>query len=208
MVYFTEGLLLGITVGVSCVVTCLPVVLGMNVGTNFRIAAGRIVVSFFLGKLIAYLLVGVFAGFIGQTLNIDVIQPIKTGTNLIIAGLLIYWGIKGYKTYNNDHRHYSCRTKGMITTTPFLAGLFTGLSPCPPFIAGISRVITLSSWYKGLWYFLGFYLSSSLFVLPSFLTSFLKYKKEMKLVGAFFSLIYGVIFLFNEFFTALTLLFY
>ena len=86
-------------------------------------------------------------------------------------------------------------TKKYAKTMPFIAGILTGISPCPPFIAGVTRIIALASPLIGLIYFSGFYLSTSLFLIPGLFSYIFKYKKELKILAVFISIIFGIIFL-------------
>jgi uncharacterized protein YqhQ len=52
----------------------------------------------------------------------------------------------------------------------------------------------------GILYFTGFYLTTSIFLIPAFVTGLAKYKKELKLIASFVSIIFGVIFLFMAIF--------
>ena len=108
---------------------------------------------------------------------------------------MILWGVKGFKESDKDAS--TCPAKKFIKTVPFIAGILTGLSPCPPFIAGITRVFVIGDMLAGLLYFLGFYVTTSLFLVPALATGFLKYRKELKLVASFVSIIFGIFFIFQ-----------
>jgi len=190
--FFTEGSLLGFATGISCMVFCIPVLVGLTSRNINHITPVNDILFFLTGRLLAYILVGIIFSLIGM--HFKFIGSFEAVSKFIIAGLLIYWGITGF--IESDKEKGNCSIKRFSKSTPFFAGILTGLSPCPPFIAGITRVIGLGDVFMGIIYFLGFYLTTSLFLIPGFITGLAKYKKELKLIAAFVSIIFGIIFLF------------
>ena len=189
--YFIEGSILGLATGVSCAAFCLPVLLGLT-ARNVNNATPLIDLSFFLlGRLISYLLVALIFSYLGVYLSIFAVA--KSIIKIMIAFILLYWGIKGF--IKIDKNEGLCMTKKYAKTMPFIAGVLTGISPCPPFIAGITRVVNLASPLIGTIYFIGFYLSTSIFLIPGLFSYIFKYKKELKILAIFISIIFGIIFL-------------
>ena len=189
--YFSEGIFLGLVTGLSCAVFCMPVFIGLTSRNLNNITPVINLVFFLIGRLIAYILVGIIFSVIGMQLKI--ISFLEFVSKFIIGGLLIYWGIKGFLEI--DREKLNCNIKKFIKVTPFFAGILTGISPCPPFIAGITRVMVIGKVLAGVLYFLGFYITTSLFLIPAFITGLVKYKKELKLIMSYSSIIFGIIFL-------------
>lgn len=194
--YFIEGLLLGFATGISCTVFCIPIFIGLTSRNINNITPSNDLIFFLIGRFIAYIFVGIIFSIIGMYLK--VISFIGLFSKFIIGGLLIYWGIKGF--IEIDKQKSNCNIKKFNKTIPFLTGILTGISPCPPFIAGITRVLVLGNVFAGILYFLGFYITTSLFLIPVLTTGFLKYKKELRLIASITAVIFGLVFLFLNIF--------
>ena len=189
--FFIEGSSLGLLTGISCAVFCITVLIGIA-SRNINNITPFIDFTFFLiGRLIAYIFIGILFSIIGMQLKLNNLFEIIS--KIIVAGLLIFWGIKGF--IDSDKEKTNCSVKKFTKTVPFLAGILTGLTPCPPFIAGITRVLAVGNVLIGILYFFGFYITTSLFLIPSLSTGFLKYKKELKIIASFVSIIFGFSFL-------------
>jgi len=190
--YFFEGAALGVAAGVSCAVFCIPVMIGLASRNPNNITPVVDFLFFLLGRLIAYLFIAVFFSYIGMKLSF--IDSLKTISKIIISILLIIWGVKGF--IRSDKEESSCRIKKFTKAVPFIAGILTGISPCPPFIAGITRIFDIGNVLFGVIYFLGFYFTTTIVLLPALSTALIKYKKELKILASLVSIIFGVVFLF------------
>jgi len=191
--YIAEGFTLGLATGISCAVFCIPVFIGLA-SRSINTITPRIDLGFFLvGRLIAYLFIGIL--FSGVGARVGFITILDVVSKIFIAALLIVWGIKGVRESDKDK--VACPAKKFVKTVPFMAGILTGLSPCPPFIAGITRVFVIGDMLAGLLYFLGFYVATSLFLIPALATGLFTYRKEVKLVASFVAIIFGIFFIFQ-----------
>jgi sulfite exporter TauE/SafE len=188
--YFFEGSLLGLVTGSSCAVFCVPILLGITSRNINKITPAIDLVTFLIGRLIAYIGVALVFSFIGE--YIKLFYSIKSIIKIIAGVFLMYWGIRGFFKTSKDES--VCLNKKFSNAVPFIAGILTGISPCPPFITGVTRVVLLASPLIGIIYFMGFYLSTSLFLIPGLFTFFFKYKKELRVIALFISVIFGVIF--------------
>ena len=198
--YFLEGFMLGLTVGISCVFFCFPVLIGLA-SRNINNIRPTLDISFFLtGRFIAYIIIAVLFSFIGLQLK-DYIKY-DFILKFIISIILIIWGIKGFKNSDNNK---TCLIKKNNKTIPFFAGILAGLSPCMPFIAGITRLINIGNIYTGIIYFSGFFISTSLFMLSGLSLELLNYKNELKILASIISFLFGFIFFFNALFQGINL---
>lgn len=194
--FFIEGLGLGLTVGVTCMVFCLPVIIGLASRSINKINPIFNFSFFVLGRFFAYLLIAVTFSIIGIKLkeysNFDFLLKFA------VAILLILWGIKGFINIDNENK--ICPVKNLKKPIPFFAGVLTGLSPCAPFAAGVTRVISIGNILTGVIYFFGFFISTSIFILPGLSIGLVKYKKELKIIVSLISILFGIFFLFNSIF--------
>lgn len=195
MNYFIEGLTLGLATGISCAVFCIPVFLGLTSRSINNITPTTDLLFFLSGRFVAYILVGIIFSVIGM--QFDFVNIIEFVSRIFIATLLMIWGIRGF--IESDKEKSDCRIKKYINSAPFIAGILTGISPCPPFIVGITRVFAIGNISAGVLYFLGFYLTTSIFLMPSLAIRLVKYKKELKLVTSFLSIIFSIFFIFYGF---------
>ena len=186
MIYFTEGIILGATTSISCFIFCLPVFLGASLNNK---NSSLINFSFFtLGRFTAYLIIGAIASIIGKELLhisfFDSSAKIATGV------LLLYWGIKGFSLENKK-----CVVKKKACFNPVAAGFLIGISPCPPFLAGIALAMSSGSINKGIVFFIGFFISTTFLLIPFISLGLVKYKEELKIISQFISIISGGLFL-------------
>lgn len=188
-----EGIVLGLTTGLSCMGYCLPVLYGLN-SRNVNERCGlRNTVYLLIGRLIAYLLVAVVFSVLGM--RFKGVENVKTVFKIISGLLLIYWGVRGFVT--TDKNNGSCVIKKMNRLLPILMGLLTGISPCPPFFAGVARVTAMGDVSAGVIYFSGFFITTSMFLLPGFITGIFQYRYEIKIITSVFSTIFGCFFIYS-----------
>lgn len=194
---FFEGSVLGLTTGISCAVFCIPVLIGISLWDE-KSKPVKNLLLFLGGRFISYLLFALILSIIGENIkNIKVDFII----NPLIGALLIFWGFKFL--FGKEKDKTNCSIKRFSNLTPFLMGIITGISPCPPFIAGGLKILSLGSPLSGVIYFIGFYITTSFFLLPSLLTVFIKYKKEIKIIAGFISIIFGSIYLISGLFSVI-----
>lgn len=182
--------MLGLATGLTCAVFCIPVLIGLATRNVNKLTPFNDFSFFLLGRLIIYLLVGVIFSFIGK--HIMVTDWFKGVVNLVTGGLLAYWGIRGFRASGAEKQDCSIKKYGKLM--PFMAGILTGISPCPPFIAGISRIMTIGNITAGILYFTGFYITTSLFLFPSLSTILIKYKNEFKIFASLVTICFGLVF--------------
>lgn len=199
--YFFEGLTLGLTVGLTCMVFCIPVLIGLASRDINNIKPVIDFVFFIAGRFISYIIVALLFSIIGIYFNIY--YKFDFIFKLSIAIILIIWGIRGF--IESDKEKKICVTKKFSNAIPFFAGILTGLSPCAPFIAGITRLVNIGNIFYGLVYFFGFFISTSIFMVPGLGTGLLKFKKELKIIASITSLLFGLFFFFNAVFQGIKL---
>jgi sulfite exporter TauE/SafE len=198
-----RAIALGLTNGLSCIGLCLPVALPTIAGTKTTTLTGSIlrVLIFLLGRLIAYLFFGFLAGLIGVTLQRFPffhfwIIPILY---LLLALLLIIYGITGL----NPFPHFTlCRLMQPHLNSSrflFLLGFLVGLSPCPPFLLALVNVIDIAGILNGIFFFLFFFLATSIYFLPLIFVGYLARFDLFRTAANIIAVITGVYFLILSF---------
>ena len=135
-----EAILLGFSTGTYCAVFCAPVAIPMILTEEQRGALenARRVGVFLLGRLIAYIGVGLLLGFAGayslSYVDPGLKRPLQAVAYLVIGAVMIASGIM----YNfPDHR--ACKGIKKIYNPErgaFIYGLMTGMSICPSLFRG------------------------------------------------------------------------
>lgn len=180
-----SGLLAGLSVGVYCIGACLPIFVPILLSQKRTTKSSfRLVLEFSLGRFLGYLVFGFLAGFLGESIKLDVfhnlasLATLLTGTFMIGYSLgLLRWGAK-----------VCARFFGPIKA-PLLLGFLTGVNLCPPFLASLSYVFNLRDVLKSILYFGLFFLGTSLYIVPlAFLGVFSRqtiFQKIARVSGAF-----------------------
>ncbi len=195
-----QALALGFSAGSFCLGFCLPVALPILFGTKtsgVRTSAIRLI-TFLSGRLCAYLLIGIIAGSLGATLTHSLFLRIRLLPLLyiLLALLLIIYGIT---EINPLARLAPCRfIQPAINSIWFLfpLGFLAGISPCPPFLLAITRVIDIAGIINGVLFFLFFFLATSLYLLPLLLAGFLTRFSLIRTAARILAILTGLYFLF------------
>ena len=117
-------------------------------------------VYFSVGRLIAYLALGLVVGYFGVAFfnpSAAAIVVIPLGIILVIYGFLISFGTK------MKYASVICCGFRRVKST-FVLGLVMGLWPCIPLIAALTYSVTLSSTLQSLVFMISFWLGSTAYM--------------------------------------------
>jgi sulfite exporter TauE/SafE len=184
-----EAFMLGISTGAICVAYCAPVVVpyllgeGCSAGRNFVLLA-----QFLAGRLVGYLLFGVLAWAISETvLRQSSYSVLGIGMSyLFFSILLIFYGF--FKKHDScspksaDGFFYKLKTKWPVAL-PLIAGFITGLSFCPPFFLALTAAAIKGSLAQSMFFFFLFFLGTSIFFIPLPLTGLLHRYRVLQFIG-------------------------
>lgn len=162
MLNLASGYLAGLSVGIFCLGTCLPIFLPilMSEKRNFKKSA-RLILEFSIGRLIGYLIFGLIFGWLGQTIHNQLVHSLVSLGNFWMGISLILFSLGKI-----DQKICALLPFRKIRW-PFLVGLLTGANVCPPFIASLTHVFNLRSAIKSAGYFLAFFLGTSTYLIPT-----------------------------------------
>lgn len=195
-----QALALGLSAGSSCLGFCLPIALPVLFGTKasgVRTSTIRLI-TFLSGRLCAYLLFGIIAGSLGTTLAHSPFLRTRLLPLLyiLLALFLIIYGI----TEINPIAHLApCRfiQPGVNSIWfLFILGFLAGISPCPPFLLAITRVIDIAGIINGILFFIFFFFATSLFLLPLLIAGFFTRFAIVRTASRILAIITGLYFLF------------
>lgn len=157
-----SGLLAGLSVGIYCIGACLPIFVPILLSQKRTTKSSFVLVlEFSCGRLLGYLTFGFLAGFLGEKIKLQIFHNLAGLATLLIGVFMIgysfgllRWGAKVCASFFGPAK------------IPFLLGFLTGVNLCPPFLASLSYVFNLKDVLKSVFYFLFFFLGTSLYIIP------------------------------------------
>jgi sulfite exporter TauE/SafE len=188
-----QGFLLGLSTGVFCLGYCAPVFvpyvlaegrprLGMNLG---------LVGQFLLGRLAAYALFGLVAGYLGVWVGGSLPRWIIALSLVGLSLLLILYALA-----QSLPRPGLCRfVGGHSARMPLVLGFLTGINPCPPFLLATASVFEGADPLGGVLLFVAFFVGTSLYMLPLTFVGLLSRYEQIREVARLTAIIVGVVFL-------------
>lgn len=200
-----SGFLLGLSTGPVCMGICLPVLMPFTIGNSSAHSENtsmyKFLVKFLSGGFISYLAFGIGIGFLGSLVQRSILSRIGLIVIIILAVLLIAYGL-GIK-----FSHYGfCKIAFKYSNSkkfPLILGLLTGINLCPPFLLAIFYSFERSTVpIFGMVFFMAFFVSTSLFLLPILLIKYLPRGDYLVKIGQVSALIVGFFFIYK----AMTLL--
>ncbi len=164
-----EGLILGLTLGTSCLVTCLPILLAHIVADHPGIKNGFLSsFSFSIGRLIAYSIYATIFGLTGYLLE-DFIESTYLFLifSLIMIGFLILYGLAltiGEKYFPSLSRKICQFTQKKHSS--LVLGFLVALFPCGPlfYIFGQAVILGAESLYLSFIFFIVFWVGTNLYI--------------------------------------------
>lgn len=178
------GFSTGLSVGVYCLGVCLPVFIPLILSERKNLKSSFLItLEFSFGRLLGYLLFGLIVGYLGVAIQSQLVHQIISLATILSGGLLIGYSL-GLLKWGKI-----CKPYFKFFHFPFLFGFLTGLNLCPPFLASLVYIFNLRSVVNSVFYFLMFFLGTSLYIIPlGFLGAFSKegrLQKIAKLSGIF-----------------------
>ncbi len=192
---FGEGFSLGLALGTTCVVTCFPVYLPVMMQEKHSFIKGlKTVFILSFGRFLAYGAIGALAGFLGSVVNSFYNAGYLAAVSYFaIAVYLFYTAVTTARVEN-----HVCGLKswGRYAKNPFILGVITGISICPPFVAALTRGFNSGGTLGGFLLFSGFFLGTTLYILPLSFISYFTKKKLFRQIGLFATIVMSFWFLF------------
>lgn len=190
-----EGLIIGLSVGASCVASCGPLIMSVIMKNSPTPSdAYSYLGRFMVGRLMAYLAIaavtGLMRGCQWQSARVMAVMSIAVGVMMIVNALvkLPSYCAKGVgvKTYIRSH--------APMMYVPAL-GFISSINICPPVIAAATASLNAPSTAQGIGTFVLFFIGSSIYMLPLPLISLFEDKEAIRTIGRFMSWIIGVMFI-------------
>lgn len=192
-----EGLMLGLSSGIYCVGACLvffaPYLLIEGRQKVFE-NLGQITL-FMSGRFIAYVAFALIIGFIGAAYQVIFTNRFSNICLIIASLLMLIYSLS--RSFKDPGFCAPLIRRFSLMRMPFYLGLFTGLNPCPPFLVGVARLLTLNNIAAGAVLFVAFFLGTSVYMIPLLFISYLNRSQRFKQVGIMVALLSSVWFLFT-----------
>ena len=164
-----EAFLLGLSTAPLCLTYCgpalLPFLAAPREGT--ALAGGKTVGAFLLGRLLAYVAVGLALGLLGRHIMVGEAQRALQWAMLALAGFMFYYA-HAITRRRDDDAAGPCPAASLTESgrAPFLAGLLMGISICPPFVVAAAGALRMGGAIAGALYFLSFFAGTSVLLAP------------------------------------------
>jgi len=194
---FIQPFLLGLSIGLYCFAYCFPFVGPYLVSEKRRgIENFKLILQFITGRFFGYLLFGAFFGYLGEKIDSPTINLILVISLMVLSVFLILHALGLFKP------EWLCALKieKHRKRFPLVMGFLMGINLCPPFLISLTYVLTLHSLWKGIVYFVMFFIGTSLYFLPLTFLGFLNKMKEFRLMARLAALIVGIGFLIYGFY--------
>ena len=186
-----QGILLGLSTGLSCLGYCGPVFVPLMMSENRGTAQSALVLGeLALGRLVAYLAFGAAVGYIGMQLEGPSFQRVMAGAMVVLSALLLlYVATRGW-----PHLPLCRWANRRYVRFPIAFGFLTGFNVCPPFLLAISYTFGLGSIGKGMLLFGGFFVGTSVYLLLLLPLGYLGRWENVRLIALMTALLSGVFF--------------
>ena len=189
-----SGFLAGLSVGIYCIGTCLPLFIPILL-SHKRTSKDSflLVLEFSLGRLAGYALFGLIIGYLGQIIQNQAAHIVVALANIWTGILMVF-----YSLGTIDKKLCAFLPFAKIKWT-FLIGFLTGVNICAPFLASLAYVFNLRSSLWALTYFLLFFLGTSIYIVPMALFGFFTKSNLIKKIAQVSGVLVGIYFIVKSF---------
>jgi sulfite exporter TauE/SafE len=163
----TQGFLLGLATGTTCLATCGPVYAPYLMQYGRSLPKSLLaVLELSTGRFIAYLIFGGVAGLLGRKVDFQEKWLLTAAAYSLFSIFLLV------TVFRTHRREYCCRIGRRtgrwagIIDRPLVLGFLTGINVCPPFLLALTKAASGSGMADGITLFAAFFVGTSLFLLP------------------------------------------
>ena len=186
-----EPLLAGLSAGLFCCATCVPVLAPVFAAEHRSAGAiAEVWVQFLFGRLAGYLLFGAAIGGLGERFDEAWFTRISAAAMVVLSLLLISYAVGFRKPSWSPCAAGTRRGRA----TPLLLGFLMGANACPPFLMSVAYVFALHSMAKGIVYFFVYFCATSLYFTPLLFVGLLGRMKEFRWAARASALAVGILF--------------
>jgi len=183
---------LGLSTGTICLLTCSPIYLPYLISEDRSLKKSFYkVMEISGGRFFAYLLFGAMAGWLGSFVPQQQ-RILFTGISYILLSFFLVLNVM--RTHKADKK---CKVPAWFkfTQSGFLLGIFTGINFCPSFLIALTKSVDLGGAVSGMLLFLGFFVGTTLYLLPMTFTALLTVIGPVKKVARYASILIAIWFI-------------
>jgi hypothetical protein len=161
------GAELGLAAGAGCLAFCAPVAGTAMLVSGERGGRGgaRSLGSFLLGRFAGYCFFGAAAGALGGAAGWSPGSTVAIVASLLLAAAVIATGFAARRSTWFEHR--LCPASGSrLSRVPLVFGFLSGLNICPAFILAGKEALGAGGAGGGVVFFAGFFVGTSVWLLP------------------------------------------
>ena len=186
-----QGFILGLSTGTYCLGFCAPLFIPYLLSEHREVKRNFAQIAEFLfGRLIAYIIFGVLIGFTGKFLETPLAKNVVAIGVIASSVLLITYGIlKNAPQFNICKKIEKSK---ILSRFPLLLGMTIGINVCPPFIQGVSYLLSVGRVDMSIIFFISFFFGTSIFMLPLIFSGFLTKLERLLEIARVASVIAGV----------------
>ncbi|MBT5420139.1 MAG: sulfite exporter TauE/SafE family protein [Candidatus Cloacimonetes bacterium] len=189
-----EGVILGLTTGTACLVTCSPIYLPYLISEDRKLSKSIIaVLEISAGRFVSYLAFGAIAGYTGAQIASVNRELFTSIAYILLSAYLVLSAVRTNKKAKSCHVPKMAR----FTQSGIILGILTGINFCPSFLIALSKAVDLGGAFSGMMLFLGFFFGTSIFLLPLAFIGQISKVSKMKMVAQYASILVAIWFTFS-----------
>ena len=186
----SQGLLLGLSTGVFCLVTCAPVYVPFVLSEDRKLRRNMLAIGeLAMGRLIAYLLFGLIVGILGMQISGPWLNKAVGATMVLLSVVMLtFVMVKKWPHFG------LCRLSNKYMNYPALFGFLTGINVCPPFLLAMSAALSYASIVGSVLLFGGFFAGTSVYLMLLVPLGLMSKVESIRLIGLITAVLSGVLF--------------
>ncbi|MBT3756941.1 MAG: sulfite exporter TauE/SafE family protein [Candidatus Cloacimonetes bacterium] len=189
-----EGVILGLTTGTACLVTCSPIYLPYLISEDRKLSKSiYAVLEISAGRFVSYLAFGAIAGYTGAQIASVNRELFTSIAYILLSAYLVLSAVRTNKKAKSCHVPKMAR----FTQSGIILGILTGINFCPSFLIALSKAVDLGGAFSGMMLFLGFFFGTSIFLLPLAFIGQISKVSKMKMVAQYASILVAIWFTFS-----------
>lgn len=187
----SRGMLLGLSTGVFCLVTCAPVYVPFVLSEDRKLRRNILSIGqIAMGRLIAYLFFGLILGILGKQIDGPWLnKAIGTAMILLSVLMLAFVAVKKWPHFG------LCKLSKKYVNYPAFFGLLTGINVCPPFLLAMSAALSYASIAGSILLFGGFFVGTSFYLILLVPLGLAAKVESIRQIGLITTVMSGVMFL-------------
>ena len=191
-----ESLVLGVSSGSACLVTCGMVMFPYLMAGSSHVKKIAVDLALFLlTRFVVYFILATLAWYFGQTIfSNPVVRNIVPGILYILFAVMLVW-YSISKSRKPDCPAKIVRTVNNRRLIPVLLGIVNSLGFCPALFIIVTRVATQGTLVQSYLSFFAFFIGSSLWFLPLPLAGKIRKREVLRNIGILATGLAGTIFM-------------